>query len=170
MIINASLPTWIDAFIGLGSNLNRPVQQIQSALQALQMLSQCRFIRHSSLYLTPPLGQPNQPSYVNAVAWLQTQLSPMELLMQLQIIEHNQGRVRSTVRWDARTLDLDLLLYGEWHINEPQLSIPHPHLHRRAFVLIPLHEIVNENFYIPHIGYLRDLLQMCDCTGIERLI
>lgn len=160
---------WTKTFIGLGSNLNQPIQQIISALNALRLLPNSQLINHSSLYRTPPLGPPNQPAYVNAVAILATQLTPIELLTQLHIIENNHGRTRSEVRWEARSLDLDILLYGQLIVNQPQLVIPHPRLHQRAFVLIPLMEIANGELWIPNVGRLHELLKLCDYTGIECL-
>lgn len=160
---------WTKTFIGLGSNLNQPIQQIISALNALRLLPNSQFINHSSLYRTPPLGPPNQPAYINAVAVLATQLTPIELLTQLHIIENIHGRIRSDIRWEARSLDLDILLYGQLIVKQPQLIIPHPRLHQRAFVLIPLMEIASGELWIPNVGRLHELLKLCDYTGIECL-
>lgn len=161
---------WTETFIGIGSNLNAPLQQINSALDKLKHIPNSNLLRHSSLYRTAPIGQANQPEYINAVALLNTQLSPLELLYQLQNIEISQGRIRSAIQWEARTLDLDLLLYGDCCIKYPQLSIPHPRMYQRAFVLIPLYEIADKNLWIPEVGCLEELLKTCDNTGVQRLI
>lgn len=161
---------WTNTFIGLGSNLNQPLQQIHNALVKLATLSKSCLLRHSSLYRTPPIGPPNQPDYINAVALLATQLHPIELLQQLQHIEKSQGRIRTDIRWEARTLDLDMLLYGEMCIQEPQLTIPHPRMHQRAFVLIPLYEIADKNLWIPGIGRLEELFKTCNDSGVQRLM
>jgi 2-amino-4-hydroxy-6-hydroxymethyldihydropteridine diphosphokinase len=115
------------------------------------------------------LGAPGQPDYVNAVALLETRLSPLELLDQLQHIEQQQGRIRNGVRWGPRTLDLDLLLYGGQRLLDERLCVPHPQLHQRAFVLVPLADIAEGDLPIPGAGRLEELLRRCDLTGIEPL-
>ncbi|OUD15778.1 2-amino-4-hydroxy-6-hydroxymethyldihydropteridine diphosphokinase [Thioflexithrix psekupsensis] len=131
------------AFVGLGSNLDNPREQLQKALQALRELPQSRLLCHSSFYQNPPLTGNDQPDYLNAVAGLTTHLSPETLLQQLQQIENQQGRQRQEgLRWAARTLDLDLLLYGEVQQNDPRLTLPHHGLYQRDFVLYPLYECV----------------------------
>lgn len=128
------------AFIGLGSNLDQPACQLQAALRALRMLANSRLGAVSSFYGNPAIGPGDQPDYVNAVAELVTELMPDDLLRQLQRIELTQGRVRQE-RWGARTLDLDLLLYDDEIITQPNLTVPHPRLTERDFVLVPLAEI-----------------------------
>lgn len=157
-------------FIGLGSNLNHPLRQLQTALTALAELPGCRLLRHSHLYRSPPLGPPGQPEYVNAVALLETQIAPLDLLARLQEIEQRQGRIRSSERWGPRTLDLDLLLYGTQRLTTPRLELPHPRLSSRAFVLVPLADIADGKLSIPGSGRLDELLRNCDRTGIEVLI
>ncbi len=127
------------AYIGLGSNLSEPIQQVRRAGRTLNQLPQTLLFRHSSLYRSRPLANLPQPDYINAVAVLQTALSPWELLQQLQQVENQQGRVR-TERWGARTLDLDILLYDQLELHDPLLTIPHPGMLQRAFVLYPLYE------------------------------
>lgn len=135
-------------FIGLGSNLNQPLEQISKAIAQLMQLPQTTFIRVSSFYKTKPVGFIDQPDFVNAVAEIATMLTPHELLMQLQNIEQQQGRFRNGELNQPRTLDLDLLLYGTLILNDKNLTVPHPRLHQRAFVLIPLLEIA-ENLVLP---------------------
>ncbi len=156
------------AYIGLGSNLQDPVAQILNAKAALMQLPESRFVAISPLYRNPPFGSVPQPAFVNAVAGLDTELPGFELLAALQLIEAAQGRQRSAQRWGPRTLDLDILLYGEIVINHPQLQVPHPGLSERNFVLYPLHDIV-PTLVIPGFGPLSELLQHCSAEGLERL-
>lgn len=155
-------------YIGLGSNLDHPVEQIRNALSALAQLPESSLLAASSLYKTPPLGPQDQPDFVNAVAEMESSLEPLQLLQQLQKIEQQQGRVRRR-HWGERTIDLDLLLYGERVMNHPQLQLPHPEMVRRAFVLVPLAELVDEGFSLPKMGYLRDWLRQCDCSEIVKV-
>ena len=128
------------AFVGLGSNLGDREAQIRLALEALRQVAETRVVRVSSIYDTEPVGEPNQPNFLNAVALIDTQLSARQLLWNLQLIERRLGRVRAQ-RWGPRTIDLDLLLFGDLALDEPDLKIPHPELTRRAFVLVPLVEL-----------------------------
>lgn len=130
----------IRCYIGLGSNLDQPVEQLGRALQALQQLPDSRWVGASSLYCSPPLGPQDQPDFINAVACLDTLLPPLELLAALQAIEQQHQRVRLR-HWGPRTLDLDLLLYGDQSLDLPQLTVPHPGLALRDFVLWPLAEL-----------------------------
>jgi 2-amino-4-hydroxy-6-hydroxymethyldihydropteridine diphosphokinase len=155
-------------YIGLGSNLQEPVQQVRRAIAALEHLPQTQRVRVSSLYRSPPMGPADQPDYINAVAMLETTLSAQELLRELQNIEARQGRVRGAVRWGARTLDLDILLYGQQTINTEQLTIPHAGLHQRPFVLYPLQEIA-PTLTIPGRGGVDQLIARCPGSEPERL-
>ncbi len=155
-------------YIGLGSNLNDPILQIHTALQSLASVRDSSLLRHSSLYCNPPMGQLLQPNYVNAVAALDTHLSALALLDELQRLEQASGRVRTAERWGPRTLDLDLLLYGEEVIHHPRLRVPHPGLSQRNFVLYPLEEIAPD-LMIPGHGQLHDLLNQCTAEGLERI-
>jgi 2-amino-4-hydroxy-6-hydroxymethyldihydropteridine diphosphokinase len=128
------------AYIGLGSNLNNPCQQLQCAFDELDLLAQTRVLARSSLYRSAPLGYADQPDYANAVAKILTELNPQDLLQSLLQIEYKHGRER-TFRNAPRTLDLDMLLYDDMEIQVPNLTIPHPQMHLRAFVLRPLLEI-----------------------------
>ena len=128
------------AYVALGANLADPVAQIGAALEALAGLPQSQLLRASSLYRTAPLGIHGQPDFINAVAALETALSPQELLSAMFDVEAKFGR-RRDYHHAPRTLDLDLLLYQDKTINSPQLQVPHPRMHLRAFVLAPLAEI-----------------------------
>ncbi len=156
-------------YIGLGSNLAEPREQLRSALMALDALPDSQLAAVSSLYASDPLGPADQPRYNNAVAALDTGLSPLQLLDALQAIELAQGRERKADRWGPRTLDLDILLFGERMLDEPRLTVPHYHLHARAFVLYPLAEIAPQNLQLPDGRRLAELLSACPFEGIERL-
>jgi len=128
------------AFVGLGSNLGEREVMIRQALEALSKLPQTTLVKASSLYDTEPVGEVDQPNFLNAVAQIDTELTPRQLLWNLFLIEKRLGRVR-THRWGPRTIDLDLLLYGGLVIEEPDLTVPHSELARRSFVLVPLVEL-----------------------------
>jgi 2-amino-4-hydroxy-6-hydroxymethyldihydropteridine diphosphokinase len=154
-------------FIGLGSNLDEPSRQLQRALAALGELEGCRLGRVSPFYGNPALGPGAQPDYVNAVAELFTELDAHALLASLQAVEAAQGRVRAE-RWGARTLDLDLLLYGAETIDSATLQVPHPRLRERNFVLYPLHDIAPD-LRFPDGTPLTALLDCCPDVGLKRL-
>ncbi len=128
------------AYIALGSNLNDPFLQVQQAISSLKALSQTSLVSTSSLYRNPPLGPQDQPEFINAVAAIDTSLAPLELLAELKKIEVQQGKVKVR-HWGERIIDLDLILYGDEIINNPDLIVPHPGLKQRNFVLVPLAEI-----------------------------
>ena len=155
------------AFIGIGSNLDNPLLQVQTALRELAQIPNTELIRSSSLYRTPPMGPPDQPDYINAVAALTTTLSPTELLDALQALEARHGRVR-TIHWGPRTLDLDLLLYGNETVHTARLTVPHPGIAQRAFVVLPLAEIAPA-LEIQGLGALSMLRAALQATPIERL-
>jgi 2-amino-4-hydroxy-6-hydroxymethyldihydropteridine diphosphokinase len=156
------------AYVGLGSNLDNPIHQIKQALLALDTLTATHLKVHSALYRSKPLGPPNQPDYINAVAMLATQLRPPALLQQLQAIENQQGRVRGSQRWGPRTLDLDILLYDNQQSQDYRLTLPHPGLYDRAFVLYPLGEI-SPDLVLPDGQRVYDLMQHCETLGLEKL-
>lgn len=157
------------AFVGLGGNQGDAVATLRSAVQALSGLPQTRLLQASGLYLTPAWGLQQQPDFVNGVAMLETQLDPRALLEALLGVERDFGRDRQAgSRWGPRTLDLDLLLYGDAVIGEPGLQVPHPHLHERAFALVPLLEIAPD-ILIPGQGRARDALSSLDTSAIEPL-
>lgn len=155
-------------YLGLGSNLADPVRQLRDALEALAALPGTTLAAVSSLYASDPLGPPDQPRYANAVAALDTTLAPLDLLDAVQAIELDQGRVRER-RWGPRTLDIDVLLYADQLIDDPRLTVPHYHLHARAFVLYPLAEVAPADLVLPDGRALADLLAACPYVGLERL-
>ncbi len=128
------------AYVGVGSNLEDPRTQVLTALDELDRLPDTRLVKKSSLYRSAPLGHADQPDFINAVAQLDTGLPAARLLAEMQALESRHRRTRS-FRDAPRTLDLDLLLYGDLNVRTPQLAIPHPRMHERAFVLKPLLEI-----------------------------
>jgi 2-amino-4-hydroxy-6-hydroxymethyldihydropteridine diphosphokinase len=158
-----------DAFIGLGSNLQHPLEQLKQARSLIRMISDIKEIAFSRFYRSPPMGPQDQPDYVNAVMHIQCCMSPLNLLHVLQEIEQQQGRRRTGLRWGARTLDLDLLLFDEQILDEPELVVPHPGMKERSFVLYPLQDIVMEDFCIPGQGRLADLIEHCPLNGLEVL-
>lgn len=147
------------AFVGLGSNLKQPRAQVLRGLDELAALPHTMLLAASSLYASAPLNYADQPDFVNAVAKIETALPVRDLLEALLAIEQSHGRQRG-VRNGPRTLDLDLLLYAELQQHEPGLTIPHPRMHERAFVLLPLTEIAPD-CVIPGRGLARDWLDKC---------
>lgn len=158
-----------EVYIGLGSNLKQPKQQLKLARLALAEHPSITELDFSSLYSSPPLGAQDQPDYINAVMKIKTALPAIDLLRVLQAIETKQGRVRQAQRWSARTLDLDLLLYAEQRIENPDLQVPHKGLAERAFVLYPLQEIAPKDLAIPDQGSLEQVVARCDLNGLEKL-
>lgn len=157
----------VTAYIGLGSNLEGPERQVLTAFGELDSLPDSRLRSRSSLYCSAPMGPPDQPDYVNAVARLETALTPLALLDALQQIENAHGR-RRDIHWGARTLDLDILLYGREQISTETLTVPHAGMAWRSFVLYPLAEL-ERNLDIPGLGSLTELLQACPDKGLVRL-
>jgi 2-amino-4-hydroxy-6-hydroxymethyldihydropteridine diphosphokinase len=155
------------AYIGLGSNLNEPEQQLQRAFEELDGLPSTRLMGRSSLYRNPPMGAAVQPDYINAVARLETGLNPVGLLEALQQIEQAHDR-RHDEHWGPRSLDLDLLLYDQEQINSDTLTVPHPGLTDRNFVLYPLAEL-DANLEIPGAEPLVTLLKSCSAEGLVKL-
>lgn len=147
------------ATIGLGANLNDPAAQVEYALAELDRLPGTRLLARSSLYASAPVGYVDQPDFINAVAQVETGLAPHALLAALLDIEHRHGRERS-FRNAPRTLDLDLLLYGAAHFHEDGLTLPHPRMHERGFVLLPLLEIAPDAA-IPGRGRAAGWLASC---------
>lgn len=154
------------AYIGLGSNLDSPVDQVLSARKEIVNLGVVE-TAFSDLYASAPMGPQDQPDYVNAVMMVNTSLSPLDLLHRLQNIERNHGRVRKQ-HWGARTLDLDLLVYGDIIMASTELTLPHPGVTERAFVLYPLFDC-NPELIIPGKGHIAELLSRCPFSGIRRL-
>lgn len=129
------------AFVALGSNLDEPVKQVEKGLVHLDAAADLRVVACSGLYASDPMGPENQPAYINAVCEIATTLSPLQLLETLLAIESDRGRKRDTGRWGPRVLDLDLLLFGQRILRTPRLTVPHPGMLERSFVLLPLLEI-----------------------------
>ena len=155
------------AYIGIGSNLAEPRSQVERAFDELARLPQTRLLARSSLYRSAPVGYAAQPDFVNAVAALDTALAATELLRELQAIESRHARKRSFAN-APRTLDLDLLLFGNASIDQPDLRVPHPRMHERAFVLAPLVEIAPQAV-IPGRGGAADHLAACVGQKVEKM-
>ncbi|CAN5301313.1 2-amino-4-hydroxy-6-hydroxymethyldihydropteridinediphosphokinase [soil metagenome] len=157
---------WAPAYIGLGSNLDGPLERVREAFDELAQLPRTLLVARSSLYRSDPLGDPDQPRYVNAAAGLLTQQDPMTLLHELKSIEKRHGRRRTMKRWEPRTLDLDLLAYGCRKVDGPDLRLPHPEIAARNFVLCPLAEIA-PFLTLKGQGTLASLAAVCDRGGLE---
>jgi 2-amino-4-hydroxy-6-hydroxymethyldihydropteridine diphosphokinase len=160
-------PAVSTAHVGIGSNQDDPVRQVRAAFGELAELPSTRLAARSSLYRTAPVGKLDQPDFINAVARLETALAPAELLHRLLAMEQRHGRVRGA-RNAPRTLDLDLLLYGDAVIDAPGLQVPHPRMHERAFVLLPLDE-VSPGLTVPGRGPVSALLGEVAGQHVERL-
>ena len=155
------------AYVGLGANIGEPRRQLQAAIEELKALPDSAVVLASGLYRSAPLGCANQPDFLNAVVQIDTRLAPEALLERLQEIEERHGRERPFAG-APRTLDLDLLLYGDQTIDTPRLKVPHPRMHQRAFVLKPLAEIAPQ-VAIPGRGPARALLAACREQVAERI-
>lgn len=155
------------AFVALGANLGDPREQVERGIEALRHLPGTQFVRASSLYRSAPVGYADQPDFVNAVAEVTTTLSPRALLDALLALERRHGRVREFPN-APRTLDLDIIAYGACEVNEPELKIPHPRMHERAFVVVPLAEIA-PLFEVPGRGLARDLVARVDMASVTKL-
>jgi len=158
----------ITAYIGLGSNLSKPIKQIEKAIEKIGIIPKSRLLSVSSLYLSKPMGPQDQNDYINAVLALETALSAIELLNALQSIENNAGRVRKENRWGARILDLDIILFGNEIINTDRLTIPHYGMSEREFVLLPLAEIAPE-LILPNGESIMELSQNIAINSMVKL-
>ena len=154
----------IHAYIGLGSNLENPVAQLDRAIDALKKHDDLKNLRVSSIYGSKPVGPQDQPDYINAVAEFDTHLSPIELLDLLQSIEHSQRRVRER-HWGPRTLDLDLLLYGQETIQTPRLTVPHSFMLERGFVIKPLSDLAPDRV-LANGNTVTEQLQQLDTSDL----
>jgi 2-amino-4-hydroxy-6-hydroxymethyldihydropteridine diphosphokinase len=159
---------FVTAYVGLGANLDDPLEQIRSAARDLELLPDTRHVHCSSFYRSAPVGFSAQPDFINAVCRLETVLSAPALMQALLDIESRHGRVRGAQKGGPRTLDLDLLLYGQAVLHEPGVVVPHPRLHERAFVLAPLAEL-DPHELIPGRGPVATLLAACTGQRIEKL-
>lgn len=155
-------------YIGLGSNLGDSLRTIQQAIDDLSSIPESTVIASSAFYQSVAVGPGKQPDYINAAVTLETNLPPLSLLDELQTLEHKHHRTRGPIRWSARTLDLDLLLYGDQEINNERLTVPHPRIAERNFVLLPLQDL-DPNLRFPNGVYLIDLVKQTPQTGIKRL-
>jgi len=155
------------AFIALGSNLQDPQAQVERALQTIANTPNIKLIKASSLFKTAPIGYDNQPDFINAVAKIETDLSPLELLHSLLEIETQHGRERPFPN-APRVLDLDVLLYANVEINTAELTLPHPRMYTRGFVMLPLAEIAPK-INIGNHGYADELASKCDNQGVSKL-
>ncbi|MGN2615128.1 2-amino-4-hydroxy-6-hydroxymethyldihydropteridine diphosphokinase [Aliivibrio fischeri] len=156
----------IKVIIAIGSNLGDPVAQAKVAINALNQLPDSKVTAVSSLYSSSPMGPQDQPDYINAVVEIETNLAPMELLDLTQKIELEQGRVRKEERWGPRTLDLDIILFGDQTIDNERLTVPHYGMKEREFVLYPLAEIYND-LTLPDGTTLSQLLKTVDRNGLS---
>lgn len=159
---------WRPAYVALGSNLSDPRRQVENAFAALAELPDARLVVRSSLWCSAPLGPQDQPQFVNAAAGLVTTREPREFLASLQAVERRLGKAEPAVRWGPRVIDLDLVAFADLCIDEPGLSLPHPGLHRRNFVLYPLSEIAAE-LWVPGLARVRRLRDRVSPADIERL-
>lgn len=159
----------VRAYIGIGSNLDNPVAQVKEALEELGYLPDTILAAKSGLYSCSPMGPADQPDYVNAVAALDTLLSAEDLYRELVRIEDQQGRSREGEKWGPRRIDLDLLMYGKGKIRKKDLVVPHPGMHERDFVIIPLIEIAG-NISVPGLGKLSGLLGQCENHSVRKLV
>jgi 2-amino-4-hydroxy-6-hydroxymethyldihydropteridine diphosphokinase len=157
------------AYVGLGANVGEPRRQLIEALARLTATEEVEVVKVSSFYLNPPLGPPDQPWFVNAVAQLRTRLTPEELLRVLHRVEQDLGRVRRE-RWGPRLIDLDLLLYNGVILSGPDLCLPHPEMHRRPFVLVPLAQIAPQAWHPAFEKTVAELLAELDLEKRESLI
>ncbi len=160
----------VRAYIGIGSNLGDPEQQVHDVLPRLDGIRETRLAARSSLYRSEPAGGIEQEDFINAVAAVDTRLAPLDLLLELQAIEQAYYRQREPgLRWGPRTMDLDILLYGQVRQNDSHLQLPHPEIARRLFVLQPLREIAGD-LYLPALGSLDYLIANAPPMRIDRLV
>ena len=157
----------VRSYIALGSNLNNPLDQVSRAIKELTRLPSTHLLSQSTWYRTAPVGPAGQPDYINGVVEIETALEPIALLDALQSIENKHSRVRER-RWGPRTLDLDMLLYGEQRIQNTRLVVPHPEMKNRNFVLYPLYDIA-PTLILPCSTPLKQLLENCSPAGMVRL-
>jgi 2-amino-4-hydroxy-6-hydroxymethyldihydropteridine diphosphokinase len=159
----------VRVYIGIGSNLGDPLSQVQDVMPMLDHLPQTRLLASSSLYRSEPVSDIEQDDYINAVVAIETGLPPEALLLELQALENAFYRRREPDQhWGPRSMDLDILLYGQHRLNDSHLVIPHPEMHRRLFVLLPLQEIAGD-LYLPGLGSLSYLAQQAPAIDMQRI-
>jgi 2-amino-4-hydroxy-6-hydroxymethyldihydropteridine diphosphokinase len=159
---------WVPAYIGIGSNLDDPAKQVSAAITLLAQLDDSRLVAQSGLYQSSPLGPQDQPDFVNAAAGILTRLSAAQLLAKLKQLETHIGRQQPVQRWGPRLIDFDLLVYGNERISTPDLTVPHPGVPVRNFVLYPLLDI-SPDLLIPGHGWVRTLAAQLAPDGLTRL-
>ena len=157
---------WTPAYIAIGSNLDDPHLQVQSAFDRLANIRATRLIARARIYRTRPLGPESQPDFINSMAGVLTQLSARELLIELKALERSIGREQPIVRWGPRRIDFDISVFGDQVIAEDDLTVPHPGVPNRNFVLYPLADIA-PTLLIPQLGRVSDLFGRVDASGIE---
>ena len=158
----------MQAWLSLGSNMQQPAEQLKHAIGHLSSAEGIEILKVSSFYRTPPWGDEAQDDFINAVVQIETSLGAITLLRQLQSIENRMGRQRDGRRWGPRLIDIDLLLFGAQQSQSEELELPHPRMHERAFVLMPLCEL-DSSLEIPGRCTASELLQQLDCSGILKL-
>lgn len=159
---------WLPAYVALGSNLDDPARQVRRAIDALGDLPGTRLVLHSSLYRSAPLGPVEQPDFVNAVAGLLSTLDAPALLHELKALEARLGRAAPVVRWGPRLIDLDLLVHGRSRIASESITVPHPGIAERAFVLVPWAEIA-PTLEVPGVGRVGTLARDTGAAGLQRI-
>jgi 2-amino-4-hydroxy-6-hydroxymethyldihydropteridine diphosphokinase len=159
---------WVPAYVALGSNLDDPSRQVLRAFDALGELPGTRLVLRSSLYRSTPLGPVQQPDFVNAVAGLLSRLDAPELLRELKALETRLGRAAPVVRWGPRLIDLDLLVHGATRIASESITVPHPGIAERAFVLVPWAE-VSPSLEVPGVGRVGVLAHRVGAAGLQRI-
>ena len=157
-----------DLYIGIGSNIGNPIENINVALNFLSKLDFFYNKRLSGLYESPPMGPSNQNNYINAAIMFKCSESPEDILRLLKDIESSMGREKSKIKWSERVIDLDIILYGEMVYHTDTLTIPHAHAHERAFVLLPILDI-NPDIFIPKKGFAKDLVKNCLYKEIKKI-
>jgi 2-amino-4-hydroxy-6-hydroxymethyldihydropteridine diphosphokinase len=162
------LERWVPAYIGIGSNLQNPIEQIARGFAGLNDLPSSRLVARSPLYRSAPIGPQHQPDFINAAAGLLTQLAPEQLLHELKRLERELGRAQPVERWGPRLIDFDLLVYGDLRLASAQLTIPHAGIPERAFVVYPLRDIAPD-LEIPGIANLVELERRVAQSGIEKI-
>jgi 2-amino-4-hydroxy-6-hydroxymethyldihydropteridine diphosphokinase len=157
---------WVPAYVALGSNLDDPASQVRAAFMRLGQLAECRLVLRSPLYRTLPLGEQDQPHFINAVAGMLTTLDPLQMLHTLKALEQSMGRLQPVIRWGPRRIDLDLLMHGDTAITGEQLTLPHPGVPERNFVLYPWRAIAAE-VRVPGLGRVGELAARLNSQGLE---
>ena len=157
-----------DLYVGIGSNLNNPIEQVKKAINAISKLDKLDNIKTSNFYESAPMGPSNQDNYINCVVMFKCGESPEDILLSLKDIESSMGRDKSSIRWSERIIDLDIILYGDLIYQSDILLIPHINIYQRAFVLLPLMDI-NPEAHIPKQGYAKDLIKDCQYNDIRKI-